>query len=150
MWILLTAYNDQCNGISQANNQEIQQLSDHTYLRSDLTKLHNAGKRRQMKPPLIESVSQDYIPLAGKHLISPFGTVTLQSFPRNYTLLMLCNLARQNLGSSDTVIDISRRCFFPMASMKRPGLITVRLGFLSLRLNVVPLTAHGHDSTLCF
>lgn len=30
MWILLTAYNDRRNGISQANNQEIKQLSDHT------------------------------------------------------------------------------------------------------------------------
>lgn len=89
-------------------------------------------------------------PLAGKHLISPFGTVTLQSFPCNYTLLMLCNLARRNLGCSDTVIDISWRCFFPMVSMKSLCLIMVRLGFLSQRLCVVPLTARGHHCTLCF
>lgn len=62
MLILLTAYKSRCNSISQANNQEIQQLSEHTHLRSDLTKLYNAGKWSQMKPTLIESVSQDYIP----------------------------------------------------------------------------------------
>lgn len=44
-----------------SKKKEIQQLSDHTHLRSDLAKLLNAGKRSQMKPPLFESVSQDYI-----------------------------------------------------------------------------------------
>lgn len=72
--------------------------------------------------------------------------MTLQSFPCNYTLLMLCNFQRQNLGCSDRIIDISWWCFFPMASTKRLCLIMFRLGFLSPRLSEV--TGHGHSSTL--
>lgn len=70
--------------------------------------------------------------LTGKHLISPSGTVTLQSFPRNYTLLMLCNLAGQSFGYSDTVIDISWRCFCSYGSDEKavPNYGPIR-GFIS-------------------
>lgn len=149
MWILLTAYNDRRNSISQAIKKSNSWVTPHISGVTEQSSIMQTSEARWSHPssrvsPRITS------PLAGKHLISPFGTVTLQSFPRNYTLLMLCNLARQNLGCSDTIIDISWWSFFPMASMKRPCLIMFRLGFLSLRLGVIPLTAHGHNSTHCF
>ena len=147
---LLTAYKDQWDSVSRAKNRAMQQLSDHT--QSGVTSQSSTMQASEVRwsHPSSGACPRITHPLAGKHLISPFGTVTLQSFLCNYALLMLCNLARQNLGCSGTVIDISWRCFFPVASMKRPCLIMVRLGFLSLRLCVVPLTACGHDCTLCF
>lgn len=148
MWILLTAADDDwCNSISQAGNKEIKQLSDHTYC-SDLAKLHNAGRRIWMKQPLIGSVSWDHVPFCLEFLLEAQRHFNL--FPHNYKLLMLCNLARQNLGWCDSLMTLADETFFffpfPVASLKRPCLIMVQLGFYLWGWTCY----HWNNSALCF
>lgn len=91
-----------------SKQKEIHKLSDH----ADLANLHYAGKRVKMKPALVEPCPRITSPFVWKHLISPLGTVTLQSFPHNYKFLMLCNLARQNHGCYDSLLTLADKASF--------------------------------------